>query len=237
MAVIDQFPDEAGYYSDLATWRGFVLERLGRNLEAAEAFERALYTFTDLSQVGGVQFYYATRAYKAARQYCKAMRPLEQFAAFDPAGRFTADVKATLGELGALGKCGIGEAGRFDVPLSRRDNILIVNAVVNGAPAKLIVDTGASAVHLTRKFAERAGITLEQSSMVRVQGVYGSGPAYFTVAREVGLGNRVETDVRVLVASADDGLTGVDGLLGQTYLSRFKVTIDGEMLTLEPQLN
>ena len=42
LAILDRYPEEGGYFSDLATWKGFVLEKLGRHGEAAIAFERAL---------------------------------------------------------------------------------------------------------------------------------------------------------------------------------------------------
>lgn len=212
-----------------------MLEKLGRNLEAAEAFERALYTFSDLSQVGAVQFYYVTHAYEASREFCKAMRPLEQFVAFDPSSRLTPDISTSLAELQALGKCAVVRESRSVVSLNRSNNLLLVKADINGIPALLILDTGASAVHLTKRFAERAGIPLNEASMVQVQGVYGSGPAYFTSARNISVGSQKEFDVRVLVGSAGDGLSDVDGLLGQTFLSRFKVTIDDETMSLEPR--
>ena len=110
--VLDRFPEEARYYSDLATWRGFVLEKVERHLEAALAFERALYTFTDLSRVGYAQFHYISRAYKAAHEHCKAVRPLQQFVAIDPSTRATPDVMAAIEELKTLGTCRDGSDQR-----------------------------------------------------------------------------------------------------------------------------
>lgn len=233
LRVLDRFPDEARYYSDLATWRGFVLEKVARHAEAATAFERALYTFTDLSRVGYPQFHYISRAYRSAHDYCRAMRPLQQFVAIDAPARATPDVMAEIEELKALGACKDGSDQISSVPLKRRNNLLYVQATINQVPALLILDTGASAIHLSKSFATRAGLKLDASWMTQVEGVNGIGNAYVTSASTVSVGVQAARDVVVLVDTDANAIGGADGLLGQTYLSRFKVTVEREALRLD----
>jgi hypothetical protein len=117
-------------------------------------FERALYLWGDLSHVAGSQFYYVTRALKAAGRYCDAIAPLKLFVSFDPAERKTTLVDREIAELTRLGACDEDAApGRQVVKLKRHAGVLLIDAEINGVAGRFILDTGASAVHLTRKFA------------------------------------------------------------------------------------
>lgn len=233
LSVLDRFPDETAYYTDLASWRGFVLEKLERYEEAGIAYERALYTFNDLSRVGGTQFYYATRAYKAAKKYCRALRPLELFLSFDPAARSTPDVVSMMQELRQLGSCEPDKPSRKAIKLQRADGVLHVKASINGTPVTMILDTGASAVVLTKDAARRVGLQLNAANTVKMTGINGVSSAYFSEAEHVGVGAAVATDVVVLVDADNTLALGADGLLGQTFLARFKVTVEGTDLRLE----
>ena len=119
------------------------------------------------------------------------------------------------------------------MPLTRRNNLLYVKATINNVPALLILDTGASAIHLTKSFATRAGISLDRGRMTQVEGINGVGEAYVTSASSVSVGTQSTSDVLVLVDTDDGLIAGADGLLGQTFLSRFKVTVEREILKLD----
>jgi hypothetical protein len=53
LVTINQFKDEVTSDPNFASWRGFILEKLNRNLEAAADFERSLYLFGDIKNVRG----------------------------------------------------------------------------------------------------------------------------------------------------------------------------------------
>lgn len=237
LSVIEQFPDELTSYAEFASWSGFINEKLGLFEAAAMDFQRALYLFPDLSNVALSQFHYVAKNLRAAGRYCEAIDPLRLFVSFDPAGRMTTQVEREMSLLRRLGQCEDDIApGRKSIDLERRGGILIVSAHVNGVAGQFVLDTGASTVHLTKEFAERAAISLSEQRRIHVRGVTGTRLDYLADARHVNVGGFVGRTVTITVASAYETMDeGVDGLLGQTYLSRFKYGIDGTNLSLRRQ--
>ena len=236
LRTIDRFPEQAAGYADYASWRGFTNEKLGRYDGAADDYERALYGFFDLSRVAGPQFYYVTRVLKAAGRYCEAIAPLKLFVSFDPAGRKSTQIDRELAELRRLGKCKEDVApGRQVITLQRAYGVLLVDAKINGVHGRFILDTGASTVHLTRDFARSAAILISEKRRIRNQGVTGSRLDYLSDIPHVAVEGFIARNVTATVASDNSSMgAGIDGLLGQTFLSRFRYSIDGERLTLRP---
>jgi len=97
------------------------------------------------------------------------------------------------------------------------DGHVHVRALVNGQPITLIVDTGATAVSLSRSDARRAGFDpdrLDYSQRVRTaNGVTRAAPVRIG---EIRIGDIVVTDVRGSVAMNDRAFS----LLGMSYLDR-----------------
>lgn len=236
LRTIDRFPEQAAGYADYASWRGFTNEKLGRFDEAAADYERALYGFFDLSEVGAPQFYYVTRALKGAGRFCEAMAPLKLFVSFDPAGRLSTQVERELAELRRLGKCADDVApGRQVIKLRRTNGLLLVDATINGIQGRFVLDTGASTVHLTRDFARAAAIATSERRRIRIYGVTGSRMDFLSDIPHVAIDGFIARNVAATVASDDSAMgDGIDGLLGQTFLSRFRYSVDGERLTLRP---
>ena len=236
LATIDRFPEQATGYADYASWRGFTNEKLQRFDEAAADYQRALYLFNDLSNVGAMQFYYVTRALRAAGRPCEAIAPLKLFVSFDPASRKTTLVDREIAELRSLGSCPEDAApGRKVISLQRRSGLLLLHAKVNGVRGQFIIDTGASTVHLTREFAKAASVTVSDKRLINVVGVTGTRTDYLSDLRHVAVDGFVARNVPATVASVEGPFQeGIVGLLGQTYLSRFGYSIDGEKLTLRP---
>lgn len=236
LQLLTSFERAEGNGSQFVTWKGFALEKLGRHDEAADNFQRALFLFDDLKTVHVQQFYYATRALRAAGRICDALRPLQLFVSFDQANRSTAQIEATLAQLTRQGNCSKGaqSSDHVVVPLNLWSGLFIVPVSINGIIANLLLDTGATSVHLNRSFAERAKIPLSEGKMVTVQGVIGQRRDFLSSASTVAVSSFSEADVLVTVASTNSALgDGVDGLLGQTFLSRFKIKIDAASRTLE----
>lgn len=236
LKTIDRFPEQAQSYADFASWRGFTNEKLGNYAEAADDYQRALYGFFDLSMVGGSQFYYVTRALKAAGRYCEAIAPLKLFVSFDPEVRKSTQIDRELSELRRLGKCEEDSApSRQVVRLRQAYGVLLVDAEINGVPGRFILDTGASTVHLTRGFAKAAAIPISEKRRILSRGVTGSRLDYLSDAPYAAIKGFVARNLTVTVASDDSSMgDGIDGLLGQTFLSRFHYSVEGERLTLQP---
>ena len=114
------------------------------------------------------------------------------------------------------------------VPVFRVGHSLVVQARLNGSrDAKLIVDTGANITILSNQVARDAGI-LPSSYLSPVTLNTAGGPVRADVARldALAVGAAEVAKVPVAIHDLPDAPTGVDGLLGLTFLDRFLVTLD-----------
>jgi aspartyl protease family protein len=102
---------------------------------------------------------------------------------------------------------------------------------VNGADIRFVVDTGASALVLSRQDAERAGIAVDQLEFV-IPTMTANGRVYGAPVRldQVAFGGYVDRDFRAMVNGGDSG----ESLLGMDYLGRFRsLRIEGDTLYLD----
>jgi hypothetical protein len=105
---------------------------------------------------------------------------------------------------------------------------IIVDARVNGTTsAKLILDTGAGKTLLSPRVLAAAGVSLTRGTLpVRARGI-ASGTdvdVQLVLVDSIAVGEaRVG---RMVVSAYEMNMADVDGLLGQDFLSRFRVTID-----------
>ena len=123
----------------------------------------------------------------------------------------------------------VTDAGQIEVPQAN-DGHFYLTLRLNNTPVQFMVDTGASAIVLSREDAERAGLDPDGLSYLgRAQTANGEVRTASTRVDEVALGDIVDRNVRVSVnGGAMDG-----SLLGMTYLSQFeKVEIEGRRLIL-----
>lgn len=113
-----------------------------------------------------------------------------------------------------------------------RDGHFYVPGLVAGQPVVFLVDTGASYVTVSQAFAEHAGIT-------------GGTPTRFHTANGV-IEGRIVDNLTVSIGPAEVagiavavGLIGAGrdtALLGQSFLSRFQITLTGDQMVLrKPQ--
>jgi hypothetical protein len=104
---------------------------------------------------------------------------------------------------------------------------------VNRATLPLIVDTGADITLLTESAARRAGVRLGPDHPTIVVGGVGGRRAVQLAHVDIEVDGHRETDVLVAVMKdLDLGRRGV-GLLGMTFLERFRVSV-GRSLDLVP---
>ncbi|MDZ4200850.1 MAG: retropepsin-like aspartic protease [Gallionella sp.] len=100
-----------------------------------------------------------------------------------------------------------------------------VDGEINGVSAKMMVDTGATAVVIPSDLAARARVGCEgRVSMMTANGITSNCRSRL---KSVKLGRFVISDVTVTVAG-----TGTPVLLGQAALSRFKVEQENGLLRL-----
>lgn len=120
-------------------------------------------------------------------------------------------------------------AGQIEVPLAP-DGHYYLTLQLDGTPVQFMVDTGASAIVLSRDDAERAGVDLETLAFLgRAETANGVVRTAGARISQVSVGDITDHNVRVSVNEGE-----MDGsLLGMSYLRRFdKVEIQDRKLVL-----
>jgi len=125
-----------------------------------------------------------------------------------------------------------------NVPIQVAGAVVLVPALLNGAAATLLLDTGASTTIVRPALVQRAGIEVAPDAPKMV-GVVVGGQRFslpFVRVRSLSIGDAAVEGIDVGVFDGLAHMPGVDGLLGGDFLNHFKVTIDREnhRLTLEP---
>ena len=107
------------------------------------------------------------------------------------------------------------------------------DTTINGAPVRMLIDSGATTTSLNKETAKAAGLDLDQSPIpVQIQTANGMVLAHTSSIDRLTLGPIAATDLRVDVA-AEFGDTNV---LGMNFLSRLKSwRVQDGWLILEPK--
>jgi aspartyl protease family protein len=159
-------------------------------------------------------------------QNCRAAEVLDEFLA---RGR-SVDAEALSRRSKALRESGSCKrlhvsGGQVTVAVRHRDNVMLVNAKINGHDAILIVDTGASSVALSREFANRVGIDTNKGTVGVVITASGRTSVTRLELNSVTVGGASLLKVGATVVDSMR-LGDADGLLGNTFLSHFDVHVD-----------
>lgn len=114
--------------------------------------------------------------------------------------------------------------------LRARDGLFYIDATVNGASVRFLVDTGATTVILTAADARRAGISAASSRAGATADTANGGASMSWVTLDhVDVAGTTARSLRAAVAG--EGLSV--SLLGQSWLSQLEsVTIRGDRMTL-----
>jgi len=99
---------------------------------------------------------------------------------------------------------------------------------VNGHSVQFLVDTGATLVAISQNEAERLGLHYREGAATTTQTANGSAAAYRLVLESVRIGGVEVHNVDAIVVSAPMPFV----LLGNSFLSRFEMRRENDMLTL-----
>lgn len=145
----------------------------------------------------------------------------------DDNGNWTTEHRAKGGWSPAPAADGSSSEVRLD---RAGDSHFYADADVDGANIRMMVDSGASIVALTRRDAEAIGIDVDRlpiGGTARTAG--GDVPMRTVMLRSVEVDGIEVRGVQAAVVDADMGVS----LLGQSYLSKLDaVTIEGDTMTL-----
>ena len=121
----------------------------------------------------------------------------------------------------------VSMAGDMTIPRAR-DGHFYAPGTIGGQPVVFLVDTGASYVTVSQAFADHAGI-------------HGGSPTRFHTANGV-IEGRIVADVPVSLGPASvsgvkvavgmNGIARDQALLGQSFLSKFQITLTGDEMVL-----
>lgn len=131
--------------------------------------------------------------------------------------------------------CGIRP--QAEIPLRMVDNIPLVEVRLNGAPATLVLDSGAERTVLTEAAARRVGLEFDPRNIQRGAGAGGIVSSFAARVRRMELAGLSIPDHPVLATPHPLGSVGgtpIDGLLPALVLSAFDVDLDmpGRKVTL-----
>ena len=112
---------------------------------------------------------------------------------------------------------------------------LVVTVGVNGAPVRLLVDTGSDRTIISTAAATRAGLAGAMGSAVNLRGVGGKVTGVEVVVSTLDLAGSRIGNFRVIVH--DTGVRNAEGLLGRDVLDSFTLTVDaaGGRATIIPR--
>jgi aspartyl protease family protein len=147
------------------------------------------------------------------------LRPSEELASAARAGL------KTLMPLAGRTAPRVGDADETSISLQRSRGGWIADVVVNdGRNARFLVDTGASVTAISPELAEELGIKPERPvRTLRFQGIGGKASGPLVKISSLRIGDLEARDVAGVILE----LNGLEGILGNTFLGRYSVTLDG----------
>ena len=113
-------------------------------------------------------------------------------------------------------------ANKNSFPLLAVGNRMFVDVVLNGTvKARLLVDTGAEMTVISSRLAQRLSLNPKNTWFVPIRGVSGGALAFLSKVRSIAVGEATVSDVDVYVYD-----TGMDGILGMTFLGEFDFSMN-----------
>jgi tetratricopeptide (TPR) repeat protein len=209
-------------------WRALAYDWTGKFPQATFDYMNAIQLAGDPKRVPGDVFYKWAQSYAARGRYCDAISPIEMYISLDPAKRRTPQTTKIISDYAERGDCEKSYAiGTARVPFAVGLGVRTLSVVVNNVAGTLILDTGATFVSITSRFAVKARVATESGNQVIMKTVGGKASADIGYVNSISVGKAAAFGVTTAVTQ-DDGEPfgkGVDGLLGMSFLSRFNVRL------------
>lgn len=122
------------------------------------------------------------------------------------------------------------------IPLLGKAGVHTLAVTINGVAGNFILDTGAEYVSVTSEFAAIARINIEAGKQLLLKNVGGTSRADVGYAISITVDRAEAQDVVVAVLRGDPDPfpNHMDGLLGMSFLARFKMELSQDGLVLTP---
>jgi aspartyl protease family protein len=226
---LEPFHDN-GYYL-----RAVAHERGGSPHKAIDDYTTAIELFGNKQRIASVSYQGIARSYEKLGQFCDAILPIETWVSLNPAQNDTSQTRAIISTYRSKGKCDLVTATGDEVFAIRSpNNVIKLPVLINGTQGLFVLDTGATFVSMRNKFAQKAKVQFDPDSMVRLHTANGMTTGKRGRAETIQLRSLQAKDVPIVVQDDAEGTygQGVDGLLGMSFLSRFKLTIDARTMRI-----
>ena len=231
LIALEPFNDN-GYYL-----RGLARDRAGELRPAIDDYVTALELFGNKERISSVAYLAMARAYEKLGQFCDAVLPIQSWVAINPARNDTSQTRAIIADYTAKGRCQAAASGEEVFRVTRPHNLVKLQVSINGVAGNMVLDTGATFVALTASFAQKAKVQIDQDSRLRIHTANGIGDGKQGRAATIQLRSLSAKDEPIVVQADDKAAygDGVDGLLGMSFLSHFKVSIDTQAIRISSQ--
>jgi aspartyl protease family protein len=131
-----------------------------------------------------------------------------------------------------LGGAGGESSGTRIVMTAGSGGHFLSDGSINGRQVRFLVDTGASVIALGRTDAERIGLDYKNAPRVRMNTANGQVVAFRVMLSTVRIGDVQVHNVEAIVNPGEMPYV----LLGNSFLTRFQMKRENDMLTLERRL-
>jgi len=215
--------DASGY-----NLRALAYYRAGSPKKAIDDYLTTIELFGNKANLPSDIYFAVAHNYEKLGQFCDAASSVETWVALNPSND-SSRTQAIIADYTAKGRCeSPGSRAEEVFRFPPQKNVVRLPVTVNGVRGTFILDTGATFVSMNQMFAQKAKVQIDQDSKVRLHTANGMADAKRGRATIVQLRSLQAKDVAVIVQDNVRGLfgNGVDGLLGMSFLSRFKVSID-----------
>ncbi len=126
----------------------------------------------------------------------------------------------------ALAELGEPTTARIEVPVQRAGNVVLLPARLNGtALGALVLDTGATYLTISQAAAERLGVR-GSGGNVHLLTANGQISAPLALLAEVDIGGATARHVPAVIHDLPNAPPSIIGLLGLSFLERFRVNLD-----------
>jgi aspartyl protease family protein len=176
--------------------------------------------------------------YAALGRYCDAITPIETFISFKPAKNRSTQLTRLIAEYADNANCdthyAAGTARIARVPFPGMVGVTRLGVVINGTDGNFILDTGATYGAVTPAFASKAKLGVETGTQLPIKTVGGIASADLAYAATVAVGKAEAQGVAIAVirGAPNPFGGGLDGLLGMSFLARFKLDVSPSAIEL-----
>jgi len=209
-------------------------ERAGSYQRAIGDYVTAIELFGNKDRISSASYFAMARSYERLGRFCDAVLPIETWVSLNPARNDTTQTQAIISDYMKKGNCALATGSEETFPVPRQLRPVTLPVAVNGTRGVLGLDTGASLVALKKTFAQKAAVQIDQDSSVRLHTANGITDGKMGHAATIQVRSLQAKEVPIVVE--DDPKVafgdGVDGLLGMSFLSRFKVTVDAQAVRI-----